>query len=118
MVQRGRLFSDRHSPEFDSQALGRIGGRQFAEDRHSGALELVVSTPLGVKEILRGQWLALRRQFLGPPGLAAIQNPAHINFWTQRCAVVAALGRRTNMRHLSVWVIEFFKLSEGGGSTL
>ena len=41
-------------------------GRQFAEDRHSGTLELVVSTPLGVKEILRGQWLALRRQFLGP----------------------------------------------------
>jgi len=41
-------------------------GRQFAEDRHSGALELVVSTPLSVKEMLRGQWLALRRQFLGP----------------------------------------------------
>lgn len=41
-------------------------GREFAEDRHSGALELVVSTPLSVKEILRGQWLALRRQFLGP----------------------------------------------------
>jgi ABC-type transport system involved in multi-copper enzyme maturation permease subunit len=41
-------------------------GRQFAEDRHSGALELVVTTPLSVKEILRGQWLALRRQFLGP----------------------------------------------------
>ena len=41
-------------------------GRQFAEDRHSGALEMVVSTPLSVKEILRGQWLALRRQFLGP----------------------------------------------------
>ncbi|HXP62310.1 MAG TPA: ABC transporter permease [Dongiaceae bacterium] len=41
-------------------------GRQFAEDRHSGALELVVTTPLSVKEMLRGQWLALRRQFLGP----------------------------------------------------
>ena len=26
----------------------------------------MVSTPLSVKEILRGQWLALRRQFLGP----------------------------------------------------
>jgi len=41
-------------------------GRQFADDRQSGALELVVSTPLRVKEILRGQRLALRRQFLGP----------------------------------------------------
>ncbi len=41
-------------------------GRQFAEDRQSGALELVVSTTLRVKEILRGQWMALERQFLGP----------------------------------------------------
>jgi hypothetical protein len=41
-------------------------GRQFAEDRLSGALGLVVCTRLSVKEILRGQWLALRRQFLGP----------------------------------------------------
>jgi ABC-type transport system involved in multi-copper enzyme maturation permease subunit len=46
--------------------VGSEAGRRFAEDRHSGALELVVSTPLSVKEILRGQWLALRRQFLGP----------------------------------------------------
>jgi hypothetical protein len=31
-----------------------------------GALELLLSTPLSVRDILRGQWLALRRQFLGP----------------------------------------------------
>ena len=41
-------------------------GRQLAEDRRQGALELLLSTPLTVKDILRGQWLALRRQFLGP----------------------------------------------------
>ena len=41
-------------------------GRQFAEDRSHGALELLLSTPLTVHEVLRGQLLALKRQFLGP----------------------------------------------------
>ena len=41
-------------------------GRQLAEDRKRGALELLLSTPLSVREILRGQRLALQRQFLGP----------------------------------------------------
>lgn len=40
--------------------------RQLAEDRKAGTLELLLSTPLSVKEILHGQWLALKRQFLGP----------------------------------------------------
>jgi len=40
--------------------------RQLSEERRMGTLELLLSTPLTVKEILRGQWLALRRQFLGP----------------------------------------------------
>jgi ABC-type Na+ efflux pump permease subunit len=41
-------------------------GRQLAEDRTHGALELLLSTPLTVRDILRGQLLALQRQFLGP----------------------------------------------------
>ena len=41
-------------------------GRRFGEDRKIGALELVLSTPLSVNDILRGQLLALKRQFLGP----------------------------------------------------
>ncbi len=41
-------------------------GRQLAEDRQAGTLELLLSTPLSVREILRGQFLALQRQFLGP----------------------------------------------------
>ena len=42
-------------------------GRLFAEDKRSGALELTLSTPLKVREILEGQFLGLLRQF----GLAA-----------------------------------------------
>ena len=41
-------------------------GRPLAEDRTHGALELLLSTPLTVQDILRGQLLALKRQFLGP----------------------------------------------------
>jgi hypothetical protein len=42
------------------------GSRRFAVDRRSGALELILSTPLSVEEIVRGQRLALVRQFWGP----------------------------------------------------
>ncbi len=41
-------------------------GRQLAEDRKQGALELLLSTPLKVRDILWGQLLALRRQFQWP----------------------------------------------------
>jgi len=39
--------------------------KRLGSDRRSGALELLLSTPISVPEILRGQWLALFRQF-GP----------------------------------------------------
>ena len=42
---------------------------RFVEDRQSGALELLLSTPLSVREILSGQQLALLR-FFGWPILA------------------------------------------------
>jgi ABC-type transport system involved in multi-copper enzyme maturation permease subunit len=41
-------------------------GRSLAEDRRQGALELLLSTPLTENDILRGQMLALKRQFRGP----------------------------------------------------
>jgi hypothetical protein len=41
-------------------------GQQLAEDQQMGTLELLLPTPLGARDILRGQWLALRRQFLRP----------------------------------------------------
>lgn len=38
----------------------------FAEARRTGALELLLCTPLANREILKGQWLALQRLFLWP----------------------------------------------------
>jgi hypothetical protein len=40
--------------------------RRLSEDRKSGSLELVLSTSLTVRDIIKGQLLALRRHFLWP----------------------------------------------------
>jgi hypothetical protein len=41
-------------------------GQRLGEDRRAGAFELLLATPLTVRDYLRGQILALRRQFLRP----------------------------------------------------
>src|SRR5205809_5719175 len=41
-------------------------GQRLGEDQSSGALELLLSTRLCVRDILRGQFLALHRQFFWP----------------------------------------------------
>jgi ABC-type transport system involved in cytochrome c biogenesis permease component len=41
-------------------------GRQLADERKNGTLELLLSTPLTVRDILGGGVLSLSRQFLGP----------------------------------------------------
>jgi len=46
--------------------IGVETGQRLADDQKLGALELLLSTPLTVGDILRGQFLALRRQFLSP----------------------------------------------------
>jgi hypothetical protein len=40
--------------------------RCLVEDRQSGALEMLLCTPLSVNEIVRGQWLTLYRRYLPP----------------------------------------------------
>jgi hypothetical protein len=40
--------------------------RELAEGRQSGAFELLLSTPITVRDVVQGQWLALKRQFLVP----------------------------------------------------
>ena len=52
--------------------LASMACSRFAADRHSGALELLLATPISVCEILRGQRLALWRQFAGPALAVAV----------------------------------------------
>ena len=54
-------------------------GRRFSEDKQSGALELLLVTPLPPRAIVHGQWLALRRHFRGP--LFALLTVNAVSFW-------------------------------------
>lgn len=46
--------------------MSSAASHSFAEDRKSGALELLLATSLSVGDVLKGRWLALGRQFFGP----------------------------------------------------
>jgi len=46
--------------------IAAVACRRFSEDRSSSAFELLLSTPLSVRQILGGQWVALRKQFGAP----------------------------------------------------
>jgi len=48
--------------------------RRFVEDRRSGALELLLSTPITVRQILGGQLLALWKQFAWPVGAVLVAD--------------------------------------------
>jgi ABC-type Na+ efflux pump permease subunit len=37
--------------------------RRWVEDRQNGALEMILCTPIGVAEMVRGQWLSLGRRY-------------------------------------------------------
>jgi ABC-type transport system involved in multi-copper enzyme maturation permease subunit len=58
--------------------------RQLSEERSRGSLELLLSTPLSVREILHGQFLALQRQFLGPLALVIVLNFFFMNSISMR----------------------------------
>jgi ABC-type transport system involved in multi-copper enzyme maturation permease subunit len=47
-------------------AIGLQACRFFVEARRTGSMELLLCTPLSVKDILHGQWLALKRRYLVP----------------------------------------------------
>ena len=66
---------------FSSTACQRL-----AEDRESGTLELLLSTPISVRTILQGQWRALGRQFVGP--IAAIALVEWGIFWTLKSGAI------------------------------
>jgi ABC-type transport system involved in multi-copper enzyme maturation permease subunit len=54
--------------------------RFFAESRRNGNLEMLLCTPLRNRDIVRGQWLSLKRQFLWPLTILALLNLVPIAF--------------------------------------
>jgi len=59
----------------------------FAADRDKGAMELLLSTSLGVKEMLRGHDLALRRQFLLPVLLVVVLQVSTLSVTARRSTI-------------------------------
>lgn len=49
-----------------------VASERIGSDRQSGALELLLCTPLTIRSIVRGQWRALVRQLLGPAVIALL----------------------------------------------
>jgi ABC-type Na+ efflux pump permease subunit len=41
--------------------VASLAATRLGEDRQSGALEMILSTPLTVREIVKGQWMAIRK---------------------------------------------------------
>ena len=79
--------------------------RQFLEDRRSGAMELLLSTPLTTAEILNGQWRALHRLFLGPVALVLLVD----FFWM----ATSGLNRRGSDAPIlsTVWLLRMILLA-------
>ncbi|MBU6400768.1 MAG: ABC transporter permease subunit, partial [Verrucomicrobia bacterium] len=86
--------------------LASEASRRFVEDRRSGALELVLSTPMAVEEIVRGQMLALRRQFAGPM-LVVLLADLLLMIAATRDSTVSTADRR---EELSLWLAAMFTL--------
>ena len=92
--------------------------QRFGPDHRSGALELVLSTPLTVAEILRGQMLALRRQFQWPVlAVAALDfifmlagarhtGTLEKDFWVWFCCaeIVALIADVYTLSWVGMWV--------------
>jgi hypothetical protein len=54
--------------------------RFFVESRKNGSLEMLLRTPLRNRDIIRGQWLSLKRLFLWPLIVLALLNLVPIAF--------------------------------------
>jgi ABC-type transport system involved in multi-copper enzyme maturation permease subunit len=54
--------------------------RFFVESRRNGALEMLLCTPLRNRDIIRGQWLSLKRLFLWPLIVLALLNLVPVAF--------------------------------------
>ncbi len=78
--------------------VASAAGRRLGEDRRIGALELLLSTPLSVRDILHGQWLALRRQFFLPIVFVLVVE------FTFMVASIRKEGYQSDPGYLAIWL--------------
>ena len=84
--------------------------RRLSEDKRSGTLELLLVTPLSVKDILAGQGRALRSLFLWPSLLALATNAGLCAFFLAE----ALAGRWSPMP----WMVVYLSLASLGGAAI
>jgi ABC-type transport system involved in cytochrome c biogenesis permease component len=94
----------------------------FGHNMRTGAMELILSTSLSVEEILHGQFLALRRQFLGP-ALAVLCTDAAMTVMVlvydrprnggDQFATVFAAGSAMAMFALDMYVLSWVGMWQG-----
>lgn len=100
---------------------------RFNHDRHSGALELLLSTPLDVSEIIRGQMHALKRQFLWPTVfvlgvhfmfiLSTKASGGLVTWWLGSMAMLVA--DMFAISYIGMWLgLNHRRATRAGGSTL
>jgi len=70
----------------------------FLEARRTGALELLLTTPMPVKTLLRGHWRALRRLFVWPVLIIALLHVFYVMGSASQSAS-AGLAGRLNLRY-------------------
>lgn len=100
--------------------LAVIAAERFGEDRRSGALELILSTPISIQKVLAGHWMGLLRYFAGPALIAfGLQALALAFLFTLEeisdeprsfVQVVADIFRHLNgiLLHPQRWELHFF----------
>lgn len=99
---------------------------RIAEDRRIGALELVLSTPLGPWDIVRGQFLALWRQF-GLPLLVLVglelililgfaTEPRDVTEFRNRAIYLGAVAMLLLDALLIPWVAMWYGLRQGSAN--
>jgi ABC-type transport system involved in multi-copper enzyme maturation permease subunit len=81
---------------------------RLAEDRRIGALELFLSTRLTIRDILRGHWLALRRQFARPLIVLVVLEffllRAHVGTRTWLMNAVLLVADTITLGWLGMWL--------------
>jgi hypothetical protein len=104
-----------------------MAGRALLAEKHSGLLEMLLITPLGVDDILEGTMLALKRQLLGPvafllgaDAILILLGCLQLEGWGAVVWVIGYAGMialSLGTTYLSVWINFHDGLSTGSRSS-
>jgi hypothetical protein len=73
----------------------------FLEARRTGALELLLTTPMPVKTLMRGHWRALRHLFFWPVLIIALLHVCYV-VGSGRTSLPAGLAGRLNLQYYAL----------------